>query len=85
MQAPGKSILVRELLWLLGILVVSLPLSLGLHQLARLVPVLRGGLATGLPTLGQFLFFYGLAVLGCYLLRLGVVAAERIATTVAPD
>lgn len=85
MQPPGKSVLVRELLWLLGILVAAVPLALGLHQLARRVPSLQASFPPNLPTLAQFVLLYVLAVLSCYLLRLGVAGAGRIATVVAID
>jgi len=85
MQPPVKHMLVRELLWLLAILVAALPLAMGLHWLTDQVPTLRTALLAVLQQPGYVaVLLYVLVVLGCYLARLGAAGAARL-TTATPE
>lgn len=85
MALPFKKILQRELLWLLGILVAALPLAAGLHSLVGRVPALHTALLAVLKQPGYVtMLLYGLAVLACYLGRLGAAGAAHLTGATLP-
>lgn len=76
---PQNPIL-RELLWLLLILLLALPLSGALSELIDHFPDLNASLDQLLPVAElRAVLLYVLTVLGCYLVRLGAYAARRVA------
>jgi len=85
MPLPAKKTVVRELLWLLSILVAAVPLSVALHWLAGQVPAVGTALLTVLRQPGYVaVLLYGLVVLACYLGRLGAAGAAYL-TTATPE
>ena len=77
---------VHELLWLLVILLVSLPLALGLHRVAEGVDILKMSLLKLLPQPHYGLvLLYCLVVIGCYLVRLAAAGATVLVAKVPED
>jgi len=75
-----KNPVIRELLWLLLILLVALPLAGGLSELIDHFPDLNAALDQLLPAPElRAALLYVLTVLGCYLVRLGAYVAGRVA------
>ncbi|MBF9222683.1 hypothetical protein [Hymenobacter ruricola] len=93
MAAPAsKPFLVRELLWLLVILVAAVPLAMLLYTLIdhatspEQSTTLKDGLQSLLGTeLAVEVALYVLAVLSCYMGRLGTAAAARLAQAIPQE
>jgi hypothetical protein len=81
MAATPKPLIVRELLWLLVILVAAVPLSYLLGELIRQVPDLDNSLRR-LVSVPAYVPLYVLVVLSCYMGRLGAYGAAYLARTV---
>ncbi len=81
MAATPKSVLVRELSWLLAILVAALPLSYLLGELLKQAPELNDSLRR-VVTVSVYLPLYVLVVLSCYAGRLGAYGAAYLARTI---
>ena len=81
MAATPKPLIVRELLWLLAILVAAVPLSYLLGELIRQVPDLDNSLRN-LVSVSVYVPLYVLVVLSCYMGRLGAYGAAYLARTV---
>jgi hypothetical protein len=85
MPSATRSLIVRELLWLLAILVAALPLALVLHAAVRGVPSLQASFD---QVVGQHYVtesLYVLVVLSCYLGRLGAYGAARLAQRIPQE
>jgi len=85
MPSPIRSLIVRELLWLLGILLAALPLAAVLHAFAQQVPSLVGSLRNVLGPRYVSVSLYVLVVLSCYLGRLGAYGIARLVQTIPQD
>ena len=81
MAATPKPLIVRELLWLLAILVAAVPLSYLLGELIRQVPDLDNSLRN-LVSVSVYVPLYALVVLSCYMGRLGAYGAAYLARAV---
>ena len=78
MPSATRSLIMRELLWLLGILAVALPLMMVLHALVQQVPTLRDSLRAVLGRRYVGATLYVLVVTSSYLGRLGAYGVGRL-------
>ena len=75
----------RELLWLLGVLVVAVPLTVVLHACVQQVPLLSESLRQVLGHRYVSVTLYVLIVASCYLGRLGAYGIGRLVRVMPPD
>lgn len=85
MPSSIRSLIVRELLWLLGILLAALPLAAVLHAFVWQVPALAGSLRELLGLHYVRVSLYVLVVLSCYLGRLGAYGIARLAQAIPQE